>query len=144
MEKSYEYEVVVNARKHFFRERKSYNIKCNTMYLTWKRGFFEKDDYKTWTERSEKWCKYYTCKECEDEGNRKGACGENKVMKHHVLKREQIAVKRDHDIIPWKEEKMKWILKVILWNTNRQCMWRMLKTIFDIEKNLTNIKCYII
>ena len=40
---------------------------------------------------------------------RGSACGENIVMKHkhHVLKREQIAVKRDCNIIPSKEEKMK-------------------------------------
>ena len=56
---------------------------------------------------TEKWSAYYTCKECEDEGNSKGACGENIGMKHHVLKCEQIAVKRDHDIIPSKEEKIK-------------------------------------
>ena len=80
MKKRDEHKVAVDARKHFFRERKSYNIKCNTMYLTEK-----------------------------DEGNSKGACGENIVMKHkhHVLKREQIAVKRDCNIIPSKEEKMK-------------------------------------
>ena len=27
---------------------------------------------KTWIECSEKWSEYYTCKECEDEVNRKG------------------------------------------------------------------------
>ena len=34
--------------------------------------FFEKENKKTWIECSEKWSEYYTCKECEDEVNRKG------------------------------------------------------------------------
>ena len=59
---------------------------------------------------------YYTCKEFEDEVNCKGhltkpprgsACEDDRVMKQHVLKREQIAGKKDHNIIHSKEERMK-------------------------------------
>ena len=42
MKKRDEHKVAVDARKHFFRERKSYNIKCNTMYLTEKGDFLRK------------------------------------------------------------------------------------------------------
>ena len=59
---------------------------------------------------------------------RGNACGENIVMKHCVLKHKQITVKRDHNIIRWKEEKIKLIVKVILWNTIRQCMWKIVSS----------------
>ena len=36
-------------------------------------------------------------------------------------------MKSDHNIIPAKEEKMKWIIKVILWNT-RQCLWKIVRS----------------
>ena len=37
-----------------------------------KKVFLKKDNNKTWTERTEKRSENYTCKECEDEANRKG------------------------------------------------------------------------
>ena len=42
LEKSDEQELAVDARKHFFRERNSRNILCNTMCLTWKKWFFSR------------------------------------------------------------------------------------------------------
>ena len=57
----------MDVRKHFFRERNSRNMKCNTMCLLRKKMII-----KHITECSEKWSDYYSCKQREDEENSKG------------------------------------------------------------------------
>ena len=67
------HKIAVHVKKLLFLRKKF--IKHHVQYhvLNMKKvDFFKKDNYKTWVECSEKWPKYYTCKECEDKVNRKG------------------------------------------------------------------------
>ena len=74
MKKRDEHKVAADARNIFLRKK---IIQHQVQYhvLNMKKVIFLRKiitKHITWTERSEKWCKYYTCKECEDEVNRKG------------------------------------------------------------------------